>query len=604
MLSIVQEGGFGSLSGSPATILKEVAEQCGGSFFEKAAFDDEGMIEAGVGGGIVEGTCVSGFGIRGRVDQTRETACMGGAGAHGAWFQGGVEGAVCQSPAARGGGCTTDGEELSVGGGIPCSLTLVCGDGQNLLSPGDDSSDRDLALFGGLLSGEQGAAHHGDVGLRRIVCQWRRHEADDSSLWPSLMLLWMELGWDHTPGFARSSWIRVRISSRTFRNARRRSSWLPAAFEGSGKNLCRRSLAPRKTLQTDLFHSVVWTVGLMFRGCRTVLCTTVDACPLAGREAPEGYKACCCRLVEGTVGIVGGKFFAVEGIWGCAACDGAVAFVKLEAEDVSRESQGLEFAVSGYDGEGCGGFVDLAALYPDQAILEHVDATDTVCAGYGSKFGNEIYKRQHFPIERLWQAPFEAELDVVRLVWGVLGRSGEREDVFGGFVVGVFQGSCFDRAAPEVLVHAVRGFFRCGDGDPVLLGVGHLLGAAHVPVADWGDNRQVRGDGGCRHIEADLIVTFSSRAVRDVRRPNLPRSLNEFLRYKRAPEGREERVFPAVQRVSHYCRGDVLLGELRPRIPHEGVCGAYLQRLRLYVLRRLSLAEIQIQRVGLRPLLL
>src|SRR5215204_6948543 len=182
MLSIVQEGSFGSLSGSPATILKEVAEQCGGSFFEKAACDDEGMIEAGVGGGVVEGACVSGFGIRGCVDQTRETACMGGAGAHGAWFQGGVEGAVCQSPAARGGGCTTDGEELGVGGGIPCSLTLVCGDGQNLLSPGDDSSDRDLALFGGLLSGEQGAAHHGEVGLRRIVCQWRRHEADDSSL--------------------------------------------------------------------------------------------------------------------------------------------------------------------------------------------------------------------------------------------------------------------------------------------------------------------------------------------------------------------------------------------------------------------------------------
>ena len=86
MLSILQEGGFGGLSGSPATILEEVAEQCGGSFFEKAAFDDEGMIEAGVGGGVVQGACVSGFGIRSGVDQTRETACVGCAGAHGAWF--------------------------------------------------------------------------------------------------------------------------------------------------------------------------------------------------------------------------------------------------------------------------------------------------------------------------------------------------------------------------------------------------------------------------------------------------------------------------------------------------------------------------------------
>ena len=182
MLPILQEGGFGGLSGSPSTILKEVAKQSGGSFFEKATFDDEGMIEAGVGEGVVEGAGVSGFGIRGRVDQTRETARVGGAGAHGARFQSGVEGVACQSPAAFGGGCAADREEFGVGGGIPCSLTLVCGDGQNLLSPGDDSSDRNLALFGGLLSGEQGAAHHGDVGLRRMVCQWHRHEADDSSL--------------------------------------------------------------------------------------------------------------------------------------------------------------------------------------------------------------------------------------------------------------------------------------------------------------------------------------------------------------------------------------------------------------------------------------
>ena len=171
MFSILQEGGFGGLSGPAATIVEEGAEQCGGSFFEKAAFDDEGMIEAGVGWDVVEGACVSGFGIRGRVDQTRETARVGGAGTHGARFQSGVEGVACQSPAACDGGCATDREEFGVGGRIPRSLTLVCGDGKNLLPPGDDSSDRNLALFGSLLSGEQGAAHHGDVGLRSILCK-------------------------------------------------------------------------------------------------------------------------------------------------------------------------------------------------------------------------------------------------------------------------------------------------------------------------------------------------------------------------------------------------------------------------------------------------
>jgi hypothetical protein len=151
---IPKKGGFGSLFWCPAAILEEVAEQCGGAFLEKAAFDDEGMIEAGVGGGIVEGACVSGFRIRGRVDQARETACVDGAGAHGARFQGGVEGTAGKSPAACGDGCATDREEFGVGGGIPCSLTLVCSDGHDLLSPGNDGPDRNLTLFGGLLSGE------------------------------------------------------------------------------------------------------------------------------------------------------------------------------------------------------------------------------------------------------------------------------------------------------------------------------------------------------------------------------------------------------------------------------------------------------------------
>jgi hypothetical protein len=68
-----------------------------------------------------------------------------------------------------------------VGGGIPHSLTLVGCYGQDLPSSGDYGPDRNLALLGGILSGEQGTAHHGDVGLGVIPCRWR-HEADDSSL--------------------------------------------------------------------------------------------------------------------------------------------------------------------------------------------------------------------------------------------------------------------------------------------------------------------------------------------------------------------------------------------------------------------------------------
>jgi hypothetical protein len=160
MLSPLRRRGFGDLTGSLTAILEEDAELCGGYFFEKPGFDEEGVVEAGIGGDVVESAGVSGFGIGGRVDQTRETACVGGAGAHGAWFQGGVEGASGQAPASNSGGCTTDRKKFGVGSGVSGSLTFVGGNCQDLPSPGDDSPDGNLALFGRALSGEQGQAHH------------------------------------------------------------------------------------------------------------------------------------------------------------------------------------------------------------------------------------------------------------------------------------------------------------------------------------------------------------------------------------------------------------------------------------------------------------
>src|SRR5215207_93590 len=155
MVSTLRKGDFGALFGPLAPIFEEVAEQCGGFGFEEAAFDEYGVVEAGVGRSVVEGTCVSGFGIGGRVDQAREAGCVGGAGAHGARLQGGVEGTAGQAPAACSGGCATNGEEFSVCGWVPGSFALVGGDGQDLPSPGNDSPDRNLALFGGVFRSEQ-----------------------------------------------------------------------------------------------------------------------------------------------------------------------------------------------------------------------------------------------------------------------------------------------------------------------------------------------------------------------------------------------------------------------------------------------------------------
>ena len=59
---------LGRLIGHMAAILEEVAEELGGFGLEQASLDEEGMVEAGIGWDVVEGTCVSGFRVWGRVD--------------------------------------------------------------------------------------------------------------------------------------------------------------------------------------------------------------------------------------------------------------------------------------------------------------------------------------------------------------------------------------------------------------------------------------------------------------------------------------------------------------------------------------------------------
>jgi hypothetical protein len=141
-----------SLGFYPA-VFEEVFEEFGGFGLQHAAMCGEGMVEAGVGGGVMEGTGVSCLPIWGGVDQAGEAGGVGCSGAHGAGLQGRVEGAAGEAPGAEVSGGPLDSQEFGVGGGIFPSLAFVSGDGQDLPSPSDDGSDGDFALFGGFPGG-------------------------------------------------------------------------------------------------------------------------------------------------------------------------------------------------------------------------------------------------------------------------------------------------------------------------------------------------------------------------------------------------------------------------------------------------------------------
>jgi hypothetical protein len=164
-----------------AAVFEEILEQFGGFGFEDASFDGDGVVEATICGDVVEGPGVTGLQVGSSVDEATYAGGVSGTRAHGAWFQGGVEGAAGQTPASQSYGGLTDGEELGVGGGVICGLAFVGGDGQNLLSFGDHGTHGNLAPFGGAFGGEEGAAHKSQVGGGRRGYGVLAHENDDSS---------------------------------------------------------------------------------------------------------------------------------------------------------------------------------------------------------------------------------------------------------------------------------------------------------------------------------------------------------------------------------------------------------------------------------------
>ncbi len=139
-----------------------------------------GVVEAGVGGEVVEGTGGACFGIWGGIDQAAYAGSVEGAGAHEARLEGGIEGTVGEAPAPRASGGATESEEFGMGGRVFRDLALIVGSGQDLFSPGDHGADGDLAQFGGTRSLFEGTAHKpqipGSFGFEFFV-----HGSDDSN---------------------------------------------------------------------------------------------------------------------------------------------------------------------------------------------------------------------------------------------------------------------------------------------------------------------------------------------------------------------------------------------------------------------------------------
>src|SRR5262249_61664649 len=103
------------------------------------------------------------------------------------------------------------------------------------------------------------------------------------------------------------------------------------------------------------------------------------------------------------------------------------------------------------------------------------------------------------------------------------------------------------RPPPEVAVDQIRrGLAPAPDRDPVLASIGDLLLAAHPPLADRGDQPQLRVERGDGRLEPDLIVALAGAAVGDDAAARRPRMLDGELPDQRPAERGEQRIPAAI----------------------------------------------------------
>ena len=176
----------------------------------------------------------------------------------------------------------------------------------------------------------------------------------------------------------------------------------------------------------------------------------------------------------------------------------------------------LELAVGGEDDLGGRDLVDVAHLEADDAVLDVVhDAHAVAGAGLGDA-ADELHQRRAPRRRGSTGRPSRKPMTSSSGRSGACGgRGDELEDVLGRRLVEVLDDAALARAAPEVVVDRVGALDRRRDRDAVLLRVGDLLVAAHLPLAHRRDHLQVGRQGGDRRLDAHLVVALAGAAVGD-----------------------------------------------------------------------------------------
>ena len=190
---------------------------------------------------------------------------------------------------------------------------------------------------------------------------------------------------------------------------------------------------------------------------------------------------------------------------------------------------------------------------------------------------------------------------MLRLVRRFFRRNGKDIHVarfFGGGVEPrVFENARFERNVEKVAVHRIRLFYRCVDGNVVLLRVGDHLGAAWEflaktvlpPRCNDFQRRSQRGGG---EFKPDLVISFSGCAMGDCVCSFGLGDFDHFLGDARTGDACAEEVLAFVNGSGLHHREDEIAGELLAEIFDETCARSGFERLRVEAIELLFLADV------------
>ena len=185
----------------------------------------------------------------------------------------------------------------------------------------------------------------------------------------------------------------------------------------------------------------------------------------------------------------------------------------LRVGEIALADELLDPGVGGHQHGGGRRLVHLAALDPDEPVLDHVYAADAMRTRERPGPRDQVDEPHLLAVDGHRQPRLELDLDLLRRGKRALRGQREGERLVGRLEPRVLQRTGLDRAAPEVVVDRVGRAGLDRHLDAVLVGVGDLLLAGHPPVAHRREHRQVGRERGHGRLEPDLVVALARTAV-------------------------------------------------------------------------------------------